>query len=926
MKQWFKIALLLGLANFSFAWAAESIPGSEGGLAGLSMQWVTTPLKEVKLDNGSASSQVFIRYIRGGFNFQTGSIVYYSFPKEKDHDKKGLDKIAEAFKKAHKLKSVLVYQYKKDVWVISAPAENLTKGLYFGKIYYFRGKDTYALASSLLRRPYVDDAYAEAEMLQIELMERARMQDQKKTFSHQWQPSEWYRHLVIEEAYAQGVVPPNCPPMPTAGTTSSTGCPSAATCAGMLPPAQEACLANINSCNTAALNGSVNSLNTTATGAGNLINCQSSIWGTRIDNIQGWLDGKQQWVDDDVLPIAQEFNTNFANAIKLAERMSSPGYLAAVAAAGATAAALATAGTNLLIEGISSGMSELFRVLSGEAEEERRRSEADVFNEAKEKYESLEKDLEKLEEALANSVDLMTNMQNLGRSFETLAADTRRRIGELRRDERRTQLQLERYIEDDSEQGRRCYAYYDEQNAALGEQKQSLENILKALNHASTKYGNFRNMCEAITRDMDRILAQEHVMDQLRKKLSSYYVSHLWVEQQDRVDRIRRDLTRSTPRAQLEDTLEQNEESFFHTISQPRIEPNSGDRVDCRRAISKAANYCYDSKTAWYENVPIIGAIANLVGNAAEGRSSDLARCAVGPAGNLAAPSSSVPKPRAHHLSHLTRFISPRLRTSEFIDEDFSVAERLCLADFVRAYNSFERKNQIARNSYTIARDTYNYRQTNIIAEEAYFNDLHEMINTLNVESACATIDNSECIAGDTTCERLKEQECVGNMLMATCAQLSENSSYCDGHVRGSCRGSNADDSDYCRYQQEAKSQCQSLYRSCGEQNYPVGCEEKLLASCNQDCLSFKSQCAAVTRAIAQTQRARRAVSQRQLQTKTRACNQFRTCERNKRTCRENKLKCMQSSFSKIKHRFGRIMSMRNYLKDGVCLPSATRQ
>src|SRR5690606_27092898 len=98
----------------------------------------------------------------------------------------------------------------------------------------------------------------------------------------------------------------------------------------------------------------------------------------------------------------------------------------------------------------------------------------------------------------------------------------------------------------------------------------------------------------------------------------------------------------------------------------------------------------------------------------------------------------------------------------------------------------------------------------------------------------------------DVTCIRLQSEDCVGNMLVATCAQLPENASSCEDHIRPSCRDGNRDESDLCQYQEESRRQCRSLYSNCLAQGHPVACEEKLESSCNNDCLVHKNRCAEI--------------------------------------------------------------------------------
>lgn len=900
-------------------------------LIGRSGLWVKTPLNTIETPLGKAQAQVIYRYFGGHATFKLGSITYYSFPRHKEKAKQDtLDIIRKNIQKLYPDKDLYEEKIADNIWAFSS---DWGKGSHFLRVFYFRGEKTYTIVTRLMKNRYMESTNMEAEWIQRILLKRADWfdkhgQEQKTTFN--------FSFSLIDSAYAQGNN--NCPPPGPGGTLTPAACGSPANCAAMLNPVNRTnCYAVIQDCQMNTMNAQMGTLNNTMAGSRGDINCQSAFWSQKVDQLtawgdgkqawadgkeayidgkqawvdgkqvyidgkQVWIDGKLAWVDQRVLPMANDINGTVNRGIDFGEKITSAGYVAAVTAAGAAAATIASAGANLLIEGISSGVGALFGVISGSSEEERRRKEAAAFLEAKNQWEDLETKIKELEEGLAASVDIFGLVSGTNKSLENLIAETdeRKEDKEFKLDNLKHRYEKLRE-ETGTKENLACRREIFGDMKSLEKEIAALGAIAGSLELANEKHGSMKNLCNGLASDISRLLEKEVLLEKLRNKLSSYYASYLWVEQQELEQTNKERLTTSSPEALRDTELKTAVEKFYSETVEPTRDPNLGTKYNCKSVIDDAHGKCRSEKHGWPGSLPFIGPLFG-----AKRGWKECSAIQVGLLINGATVTS--PKRNPAGFKQLAEFYEQKFASKDVYGMGFDNNELLCIKGLVNNYNLYRNQVDRAHRNYKEAIRTWNYRRSQAAFEDEFNRDLSGLVRDWNLESACGNIEREDCLDSDETCQQMAAKECVLSQEQIVCANIP-NEKYCNGMITKACKvkkGQKRDSSDYCKYQYEEKARCEENLKTCQKKNIPIGCAKMDEESCADKCVDIEKSCKS-------TSKAKGNPYSKDL------CSYAKSCQEERKQCLDKKRQCSKAAFSNIRFRFGRLKGMRDYLQNNSC-------
>ncbi|OFZ17193.1 MAG: hypothetical protein A2X86_01715 [Bdellovibrionales bacterium GWA2_49_15] len=859
-----------------------------------SKMWVKSPLKETELPlkygntvEGIGKSQVFFRYAQFEAPFLIGTIHYHSFPYSKNPENDTPEAVKKAFMKMHKLKWVGEWKIENHTWVFQGPQR---QGGRFYRLYFTKGKKSYAVSTSVLRNAYLETTEVEAQWIQNKIMQRHLEQEQAvKTTRFNLDNFEW---SIFPTAHAQTTLP--CPPPTASGAPPIGACPTASTCAGLFPTAQATCLANIANCQQGNLTTMFNTANGTIGGLRQDINCESNKWGTKVDNLQTWMDQKIAGQE----PRVDRFLGQVDRAIDVVDRLTDPVHMAGVAALGAMASTLATGAIGLAVQGIGEGLSYLYREISGQNEEELMRLRADAFGKAKDDWEKLNGELGKVEESIDTSMELLEVVKASGLGLEDFLKSVRDESQKKSRESSRLRFQIDRmqreYERTDNEQTLQCLIATDVLKKAADAELTRLGVLGDQLDKFKKKNNNFEFACTAMSREIGTLLAKEAVIEKARSNMGLYFAAHLWVEQKDAAKKSR-DQQELVPMENFRREKEAAQMEFYNRLFPPVIDTNREERVNCKRVLLKIAQDCSDQNKKWYDYLPF--SPTNL------GQIRKCGMPGISAHANPSVESGPMRSIEPQYYSYLLGTYAKNLvATGAIYNKVEGPFEAKCVRLAVDNYASFTARSEQARANYSVDLATWNHR---LVSFNSYYKETSDMINNIKIESACGTIAETGCYEGEADCERLRKDSCFKNVKRTSCAQHEVGD--CPA-PSAACRNQN-DPSDYCRYQRERIGKCYNFERECTASDYPMGCEPFMDKECRKHCEDILLRC--------KDFRAQGFASFEVCN--TRLAPQVESCAREEKSCFATKSKCVKSSFSNARFRFERFKTMKKYLDENLC-------
>ncbi|MBI2521781.1 MAG: hypothetical protein HYV97_15300 [Bdellovibrio sp.] len=892
----FSVLIFVLLISIAYAEAPSAQFGPEdyASFTAPSKMWVKSTLRETELPlkygnaiEGIGKSQVFFRYAQFEAPFLIGTIHYHSFPYSKNSQNDSPETVKKAFAKMHKLEWVGEWKIENHTWVFQGPQR---KGSRFFRLYFTKGKKSYAVSTAVLRNAYLETTEIEAQWIQNKIMQRHLEEDQARTTSRFY--LDFFEWSFFSSAHAQGGAP--CPPPTASGAPPIGTCPAASSCAGLFPTAQATCLANIANCQQGNLTTMFNTANGTIGALRQDINCESNKWGSKVDALQTWMDQKIAGQE----PRVDRFLGQVDRAIDVAERLTDPVHMAGVAALGAMASTLATGAIGLAVQGIGEGLSYLYRELSGQNEEELMRLRADAFTKAKDDWEKLNGELLKVEESIDTSMELFEVVKASGLGLEDFLRSVRAETQKKTRESSRLKFKIDKmqkeYERTDNEETLQCLIATDAVKKAADAEVTRLTVLTEQLEKFKRKNNNFEFACKAMSREIGTLLAKEAVIEKARSNMGLYFAAHLWVEQKDAAKRAK-DQQELVPMETFKREKEAAKMEFYNRLFPPVIDTDHETRVNCKRVLLKIADDCADQNKKWYDYLPF--SPTNL---------GQIRKCGVPGISSHANPNiDSAPMRNiepTYYSFLLGTYAKNLVATGKIYDKVDGPFEAKCVRLAVDNYASFTARSEQARANYAVDLATWNHR---LVSFNSYYKETSEMINNIKIESACGTIAETGCYVGETDCEKLKNDSCIKNVKRTSCAQHEVGD--CPTPT-AACRNEN-DPSDYCKYQRERIKKCYDFEHQCTASDYPMGCEPFMDKECRKYCEDILMKCKEFrVQGFASFE-----ACNRQLSVKVEKCSQ------EEKSCFESKSKCVKSSFSNARFRFERFKTMKKYLDENLC-------
>ncbi len=893
------IASFLALMTFltlAIAESPEELFGVEdfASFTAPSKMWAKSALRETQLPikygntvEGIGKSQLFLRYAQVESPYLIGSIHYHSFPYSHNPKNDSPEAVKAAFMKMHKLSWVGERTVGNHTWIFQSAERS---GPRFFRLYFTRGKKSYAVSTSILRNAYLETTLAESEWIQIKIMERHLEQEEMIKTSHlNLDNFEW---SFFPTANAAGATP--CPPPTGAGGPPVGTCPTASSCMGMLPPAQIACLSNIASCQQSNLGTMFNSANGTITGLRTDINCESNKWGTKVDDIKTWVDQKIAGQE----PRVDRFLGQVDRAIDVADRLTDPVHMAGVAALGAMASTLATGAIGLVAQGIGEGLSYLYRELSGQNEEELMRARAEAFTKAKDDWEKLNGDLTKLEESIDTSIELFEVIKASGMGLEDFMKNVQDQLRKKNQESSRLKFKIDKlqkdYERNENEATMQCLVATDQKKKDADAEITRLTVLTEQLTKFKAKNSNFEYACQSMSREIGSLLAKESVIEKARTNMGLYFAAHLWVEQKEAAKKAK-ELQDLVPMESFKKEKEVAQMEFYTRLFPPVIDTKEQEVVNCKKVLAKLSNKCADQFLEWYDYIPFVPT-----------KVAPLNKCAALALDAHLRPNIDTTAMRKIEPSHYSYFLGTYaknlLASGQIYNKVDGPFEAKCVRLAVDNYAAYSDRMTQAKANYSVDLATWNHR---LVSFNSYYKETSDQINTIKIESACGNIATTGCYEGETDCEKLKNDSCIKNIKRMTCAQ----------HEAGACpvptvacQDSN-DPSDYCKYQRETIGKCKNFERECKAYDYPMSCDKYFEKECRKYCEDILLKCKSFrSEGYANAE----------------ACNQklapeVSKCEQEEKTCFDSKSKCVKSSFTNARFRFERFKTMRKYLDENLC-------
>lgn|GEM_PF-7084106 len=884
---------------------------SEPQFTAPSKMWIKSILRKTELPlkygnnvEGIGQTQVFLRYAQFEQSFLIGSLHYHAFPYSKKTENDTPAAVKIAFKKMHKLNWVGEYQIADHTWVFQGPERS---GPRFFRAYFTKGKTGYSLSTAVLRNAYVETTMAESQWLQNMLMLRflneqgMKSELQRSTFFQQLKnrfsdlSSDSFINILMPKAVAQGAPVPNCPPPPTSGGPVTTPCPSSATCTGLFPTAQAACLANIASCQQGNLGTMFNAANGSITGIRTDINCESNKWASKIDGLQTWLDQKIAAQE----PRIDRLLGQVDRGLDIVDRLTDPVHMAGVAAMGAIASTLATGAISLAVQGIGEGLSFLYKELSGQNEEELMRKRAEAFSKAKEEWEKLNGELVKIEESIDTSTELLEVIKASGLGLEDFIRNTKNaqknKSLELSRLNFKMGKMQKEYEKTDDEGLLQCLTIADQKKREMEAEVTRLSLLGEQLDKFKKKNNSFEFACKNLSRDLGSLLAKEALIEKARSNMGLYFAASLWVEQKDAAKRAE-DQQKLVPMKTYETELEAAQMEFYNRFFPPVINTQEEEKVNCKKVLNKVAQSCADQNKKWYDYLPF--SPTNL---------GQIKKCGVRGINSHAYPSvDSAPMRNiepGYYRYLLGTYAKNLVATGKVYDVVGDAFEAKCVRLAVDNYSAYANRIEQAKTNYEVDKATWNQR---LFSFNSYYTETSEMINNIKIESACGSIAETGCYEGEEDCEKLKQDSCYKNLKRLSCSQHKPG----DCPVPSGACSNPTDTTDYCRYQFERIKKCKDFEKDCTKNDYPMDCGPYMDRECRRYCEDIYAVC-----------REFRSKGYASFEAcKTGQKPKFDVCTAHESECLDRKSKCVKSSFSNARFRFERFKTMRKYLDENLCL------
>lgn len=858
-----------------------------------SQKWLKSPLKEVKLEQkygntveGIAKSQLFSRYAQVESPFLIGTIFYHSFPYSLWPEKNTPEAVKAAFVKMHRLTTVMESRVGDHTWIFEGLQRS---GPRFFRLYYTKGKKSYAVSTSILRNAYLETTQVEAQWIQIKIMERHLEQEGISKTS-----SLWNSFNLIAKAQAQPQFSP-CQPFPR-GSMPINMCPSPSSCTGLFPPAQATCLANITNCQQNNLMQIPNRLDGTVGGVRQDIHCQSQQWQTKADDFKNYIDGKYNDNRGDI----QGFLGDFHNAVGVLDRLTDPAHMAGVAAVGAMAGALASGAIGLVNQGIAEGMTYLYKELTGKNEDETLRLRAENFSKAKTEWQKLNGDLLKLEETIDTSIEIFEVIKSSGMGLEDFIKDIQEQLKGKTRESSKLSFEIDKLKDqykksDNNEDLAQCLVETDLAKKKIEQEIADLNQLSEQLTKFKKKNGNFELACHGISKEIGHLLGQEALVEKARSNMGLYFAAHLIVEQKDAQLKAEQDKG-INPEVNRETEQKAAQLRFYQQLKAEEWDSEKKQKYNCLKTLSKLSNQCAEQRLNWAEKyVPFWPT-----------KVKEFNRCATFNIEAQISPSNDNFHKREIKPTVYDYFLgtyAKHLLTSGKIHSLFSdPLEVRCVRSAVDNFGQY--RNYMAQSEANFAVDnmTWRYRGKDKFFDQ-YYKDTSDMINTIKIESACGNISETGCYEGESDCEKLQKSQCSKNIKRIMCSQQTFGS--CATTTSKACQDPN-DKSDYCKFQFENIKRCQNFEKECQSNDYPMGCDQVMEKGCQGNCENLILICKGKEdKAFQDCQKT--------------ASEQMAKCESAESNCLAARGKCLKSAFNNARFRFERFKTMRKYLDENLC-------